>query len=984
MKRNISFISIGAALLLVLFTSSCGQLEIPESVSVKTNARFQAPMGTAKYDVTKKLGPDSIRSKIQDALGDKATVYTYAENSSDDTLRYLIHFPAFNVPVDISSYLDEMEFEANFDALNKTVSFKAGDKITASQPISYNVKDITDQLTDEAEFTVPMEDATLYEGTTEFNSDQLPQVTVENGTDDLSFDRIYYSAGSVQVKFEKKDSNTFSSGYKLEMIAYLVPADFTPGTDNPDEAFITKSGWQDITKNDTLVIPLNVASGLPKDFQFVFKERGSGGNNSVQHKYKPSASYQGIKVRKVEGLNSTNGLDLGDKEIPVDLSSAPEGFNELTFDEATVNAKVNKPSGWSGVQIDFTQLKFTGPSSVLKSGSSITQTSSDYSNYLINKTYTAAATIYPQGSGSVSVLAQPKLTLNNATIDFGSDGNSNQSISGNVSFSLNKIKQAKVNLETLGITGVTLPTNGEEGSVELPGELLKFVNQINFREYKSDTSGNPTSTPSQGFGLKCKVTNTLPAGNDISFNIQILKNGSYGYDQTATIPAGSNNSVVDWAQKDCILKFPAYQEGVTKYLDFSAQIAGAEDFALNNLELGKSYSFGLQVMDFAYDWDSVSLNLDSVRYNSSADLPFDITSLMENLPNMENEINKIKIKQFPFYLYAKNSAVSGIASGLNGKLYISYEQNGLTKYKNLQTGNTTPPNTYANEEIAFVNFDLPLPSNKAALLVGNTANPNNIAYYFEENRPSVSTDLKEILDLVNASNVKLNYDIGLKDASNTTVYKASLDAVQSGEPTNISVDLVTILSFDFGLTAPISLNVMKVTNEDYDNLDENGKYSDILKRSEISTFDKYEKYMEYIDSVGIKYQLVNKLFKNLELSVDIDDRHGPTLEHPLINPDDYSGLHKDLNIDSGGTVLFEQEDIENIMTKIFHPNVTINLGRALDTAAGESALTGYLTNPSELTVSRSGLEDKDALSANIILFVQMDGDHPISLWGGQE
>lgn len=134
MKRNISFISIGAALLLVLFTSSCGQLEIPESVSVKTNARFQAPMGTAKYDVTKKLGPDSIRSKIQDALGDKATVYTYAENSSDDTLRYLIHFPAFNVPVDISSYLDEMEFEANFDALNKTVSFKAGDKITASQP----------------------------------------------------------------------------------------------------------------------------------------------------------------------------------------------------------------------------------------------------------------------------------------------------------------------------------------------------------------------------------------------------------------------------------------------------------------------------------------------------------------------------------------------------------------------------------------------------------------------------------------------------------------------------------------------------------------------------------------------------------------------------------------------------------------------------------------------------------------------------------
>ena len=277
MKRNISFISIGAALLLVLSTSSCGHLEIPESVSVKTNARFQAPLGTAKYDITEKLGPEAIRSKIQDALGDKATVYTYAENSGDDTLRYLIHFPAFNVPVDIGSYLDDMDFEANFNALDKTVSIKAGEKLTASQPISYNVKDITDQLTDEAKFTVPMEDATLKEGTTEFNSDKLPQVTVKNGTDDLSFTRIYYSAGSVQVKFEKTDSNNFSSGYKLEMIAYLVPADFTPGTDNPDTACITKSGWQDITQNDTLSIPLTVPGGLPKDFNFVFKERGSGG-----------------------------------------------------------------------------------------------------------------------------------------------------------------------------------------------------------------------------------------------------------------------------------------------------------------------------------------------------------------------------------------------------------------------------------------------------------------------------------------------------------------------------------------------------------------------------------------------------------------------------------------------------------------------------------------------------------------------------------
>ena len=197
---------------------------------------------------------------------------------------------------------------------------------------------------------------------------------------------------------------------------------------------------------------------------------------------------------------------------------------------------------------------------------------------------------------------------------------------------------------------------------------------------------------------------------------------------------------------------------------------------------------------------------------------------------------------------------------------------------------------------------------------------------------------------------------------------------------DMSVDIVTILSFDFGLKAPISLKIMEIADEHYNEPDAEGKYKDLLNRDEISSTTEYDEYMDYIKSVGINYQLVNKLFMNdedhrMDININIDDRDEP----------DYTGIHKNLVLNPGRTdIEFSKDEVKDVMTKTFHPNITVNLGRALDTDAGETESTGYLTNPAKLTVSRSGFEDENALSANILVYVQMDGDHPISVWGGQE
>ncbi|MBO7638268.1 MAG: hypothetical protein J6S91_04765, partial [Treponema sp.] len=818
------------------------------------------------------------------------------------------------------------------------------------------------------------------------------------------YDNIQYASGSVQITMARpNDDSAVTPGYTLNMKAYLVPEGYTRTLydENIDDECIAKSNngnWQNIITNPTLTIPLydlqNGFTGIPMSFKFVFVAQSSGGDPNVKHKYIPSASYQDLKVKRITGLNSSDsGLSFGDKTVAIDLSAVPEAFSRIQFDDATVNVSAGNLSGWSGVTIDFASLaddlKFMGPG--LASGS-ITASSSNSDGYLINKTYTAAATIRPQ-DGSVSVYAKPTLSLSDATIYFGEDGNSNQTISASVSFGLSSITEADVDLTQLGLTNINLPTDGTEGSVELPDELLQFVNQISFTEYKTDEAGTTTSTPRNGFGLKCKVTNTLPAGNDITFNMQILNSSGSGYNQTRTISAGSNAVEQNWTQKGFDLEFPAYEEGVTKYLDLTASIVGADDFTLHNLVLGQTYSLGISDPEIVYDWDSVSLNLSTVglSFKDEMDLPFDLSSLMENLSIIGNEIRKIEVNEFPFYLYARTpSATSALASlfsgiGLNGKLYIKFKDGEDDKYLNLfgtgEIGDTVP----AASDIGF-KTDVAFPSDANALVVGNASDPNNIAYYMKPAEASVSTDLKNILSLMGggtATDLKLNYDIGLKDASNLTVYQSMMPTSETDAAINMSVDIVTVLSFDFGLKAPVSLNVTDIAMENYNDPDpETGKYSDLLNRSNISSFEEYEKYINAIKSVGVNLQLVNELLINddehkMEFSIKIDDR----------DEEDYTGLHKLVKLNPGrSTIEFENTEanpeIRKIMTNIFHPNISLNLGRAL--VEGETETTGYLSNKSRLSVSRSGLANRDALSASVVVYVQMNGDEPIQVWGGQE
>ena len=53
--------------------------------------------------------------------------------------------------------------------------------------------------------------------------------------------------------------------------------------------------------------------------------------------------------------------------------------------------------------------------------------------------------------------------------------------------------------------------------MDLPETLLEYVKIISFQENATDANGNATGAKRDGFGLKTKVTNTLPTDVELSF-----------------------------------------------------------------------------------------------------------------------------------------------------------------------------------------------------------------------------------------------------------------------------------------------------------------------------------------------------------------------------------------------------------------------------------------------------------------------------------
>ena len=96
--------------------------EIPERVSVKTNASYNFSLGNIEKDLSETLNLSSMIGNI--TLPNDGKVYDYWPNKSSDDQRYLMYMPLQEIPVDIGSYFKNGSLADSIKNFSKGFDFE--------------------------------------------------------------------------------------------------------------------------------------------------------------------------------------------------------------------------------------------------------------------------------------------------------------------------------------------------------------------------------------------------------------------------------------------------------------------------------------------------------------------------------------------------------------------------------------------------------------------------------------------------------------------------------------------------------------------------------------------------------------------------------------------------------------------------------------------------------------------------------------------
>ena len=260
------------ALSSVVCLVSCGGLtnpQIPQSVSIATDAQFKANMGTASYDLSDKFGSDALLKKMQDALGSQVGIYDY--NEGNNVLTYMIRYPVYEVPIDIQSYLQNLNLDEILKSSDMGLNFTQEVSIpevtqTGSQTVQIDVASKIRESVSEnfsTSYTIAVPEGLSIPGMKQNTSISsiLSAAGAEKITVDSPAQTIEYETGSaICIDINRVDANALSDDYKFSLSVAIYAKDDTSKTNKLSSANV------DARDGGKLLLPLDVTGGIPGDF----------------------------------------------------------------------------------------------------------------------------------------------------------------------------------------------------------------------------------------------------------------------------------------------------------------------------------------------------------------------------------------------------------------------------------------------------------------------------------------------------------------------------------------------------------------------------------------------------------------------------------------------------------------------------------------------------------------------------------------------
>lgn len=802
----------GISAAVIFMSTSCGNMAIPSSLSVKTDAEYNFTIGTIEKDLSE-LSSDlknNLNEKLSTAGSDGVTAKLYDYQPNNTTMQeYLIEYPVSDYSLDLSSYLNDGSntgfsqsgsYAQSVPKIDQTFSFD--ETITSTQ-----VMNAVGAPAPTGDITI-IEPGALYTETAPATLDKYGKIWIKVVINNIS--SMTFASGDLTITLTP-------TGTPSDSFGKIVTASLVDASNNE----VSNATSSKVMGNNviSLKIPLS-GKTIGKTMQLNFGGSMWGGNMSQSDAYAVTSQFTNAVLAEATGVTvNVDSFTIGDTE-GTDLSIAP--VVSAIIDTGTLNISSQIPSGWTGVSCSLTP-SITG---ALTAGAGKTFTNaSDTSGYLFNKTLDLKNSSLLAGS-KIYVSGTAEFSLSNATILF-SAGNASFTVNG--SCSVQKLSKAVVTVTTQPAYTV----NKTLSSLD----IASIVNKIN--NAKFTITGTFINGLPDGNNMSAKMTSTYfsnLSGNMADSYYEITSNGT-----TATTTTATKDTVTlasDTVDMTANILLPGQTEGSTATATFS------------NIETNKNYTVDY-TFSVAIDWESADVNISAIKskLTKTGEITnFKDTDFSTYFSSVTSDqdiegIDSVKIKNLPVYMYviAPDEIQAMFSSAkAQASLSASYTPNGSTT---TTVSALIPDNT----EINFVDN---------AIVLGDTA--TTVTTDISKTTSSIDLDLADVINS-KPKNLVLNYTIapGTPSASTMTINNPGESKAE------ISVKLLMVLPMELNLGTDVTFTY------DMGSTDSSGTAADLLGRDSGTT--DYDKYVNALKRISIYTDVTNNILSGENLTITLSD-----------------------------------------------------------------------------------------------------------------
>ena len=857
--------------------------KIPESVSVKTDAEYNFTIGTFSEKLSKYLSVDTLTKQMESSSSDVSFyVYDYYPESDRQKIasggtasqKFLVDFSLQEIPIDIGSYLDKMDFADQLKGMSFDQTFDVPDLSVSSFEEPINLSDINKKIRENADLnfgaiTIPHG----INGTLSEEQCPLQNVTVNAP----EFKALEFYSGSLVLNIICNETPVVSTNLKISLL-------------DGDDKEITSVSNVDLLTQSEIFLPLAGKTLVPK-MKLKVSGTSSGGTSGNNSTYSISASFSDDStISRATGLTMSIDPVFINQEVKIETEDAfvsCEIGDKSETEKSLLSILTKLPDGWTGVTADR-EINLSG---AITAADAEFDKTGESDEYLIKRTLLLNGKTYSKKetggvlSGDINVVGKINISLNNADIVLPNGEAPKIMISTSCSIT-------KVNSMTIDLSKYKSPIETNiEVNEDLPSEVSDFIETINLK-------------PS---GMNVSYYNTLPEGNDIGFTVNSSFFGIV--DKKDTMNGGTGTADAPSESMKFLGAKKTVNTASENIIDFSAEMEfpgktekNPDYVTLKNIEIGQSYAVGVTV-EPVFAWESITLKTASTAVKGNVDTGLNVSKIFKSLTDElgdDSFISRIELTQIPLYLY---SIVPEIVQD-------------FTFTGNLTAAAYDAEDNLVGEKIKitkdFVISDSVLPALQKA------AGSDSIVTGFGDTSHH-STNIADLFNAHASGNIKIDYDfqLGKSDAGSSDptieIKKADLDGLDED---SVSIRLhvrfvlpleLKVAELDENPNEPVVIDIMKLMDLE--------KGDDLFSRSEPTDLDDMEKYIDAIDSAGIRYSVKNNVLQSDKV---------PYIE---LDTQDDSLQNEKYNISfSTGTLNIEIDDMKDILRSYpFSPTVKLKI-----------------------------------------------------------